>query len=129
MTGAKRSRRRVFPDERRLWLEKHESGTSLSALANQTGRNMRTIKKHLQQASDERERVLARTDLYRQAITKHNADLLTALGSVRESLWVPHDEHITVLPYFRDNLASSLPRGDLGFSRGRFSSAAEWPHR
>ena len=81
----------------------------MSALANETGRNFRTITNHVQRASDERERATARTDLYRQAVTKHNTDLLNALEGVRESLVVPHAEMLTVLAHFPWNKAAMLP--------------------
>ena len=81
----------------------------MSALANGTGRNIRTINTHIQRASDERERAMARTELYRQAVTKHNTDLLKVLEGVRESLVVPHAELLTVLVHFPWDKAAMLP--------------------
>lgn len=105
----RRNRRRIYPDERRRWLEQYEGGKSLSAVAKETGRNIRTITTHVQRASEERERAMARTDLYRQAVTKHNGDLLMALAGVRESLVVPHPELLTVLAHFPWNKTAMLP--------------------
>ena len=114
-----RNRRRIYPDERRRWLEKYQGGKSLSALAKETGRNIRTVKAHVQRASDERERAMARTDLYRQAVTKHNGDLLTTLAGVRDSLVVPKVELLTVLAHFPWNKTAMLP-SVLEFQDGAF---------
>ena len=46
---------------------------------------------------------------YRQAVTKHNTDLLNALEGVRESLVVPHAELLTALAHFQWNTAALLP--------------------
>ena len=99
-----RNRKHISIDERRLWLEQHEAGKSQSAIASGTGRNIRTIQTHIQRAIDDREHSLARTDLYRGAITKHNADLLGALGTMRGLMTVPRDQQATVRPGFRDSL-------------------------
>ena len=119
----KRNRKRIFPDERRRWLDKYEGGKSQSALAKETGRNIRTITTHVQRASDERERAMARTDLYRQAFTKHNKDLLAALEGARQSLVVPHAELLTVLVHFPWDKAYMLPAG-LEFQDGVLSLAS-----
>ena len=115
-----RSRRRVYADERRGWLDNHESGVSLSALAKRTGRNFRTIQKQVQQAAEERERSSARTELYRQAVTQHNDDLLGALTGLRESLWAPHDESLTVVAHFGPRASSAVTNGYLIFNDGGF---------
>lgn len=105
----KRNRSRIYPDERRRWLEQYEGGKSLSALAKGTGRNIRTITTHVQRASEDRERAMARTDLYRQAVTKHNGDLLTALAGVRDSLVAPRPELLTLFAHFLWNKGAMLP--------------------
>ncbi len=92
--------KKVYADERRGWLEDYEGGKSLPILAKETRRNIRTIKKQIEAARDERERALARTDLYRQALIHHNEDLLSTLRAVRDSLVVPPEDRFTTLAHY-----------------------------
>ena len=126
-----RNRKRISIDDERRWLEQYEAGTSQSALASKTGRNIRTIQKHIQRAFDDREHSMARTDLYRSAITKHNSDLLGALGTMRGLLTVPRDQQATVRPGFRDSLGVRFYGGFVHYRsheiiEGQSPSVPEW---
>ena len=96
----KRQRRKVFPDERRHMLEDYQQGAGVKELAKRTGRNPQTINKQLRIALEEREQGLARIELYRQVITRHNTDLLSAIGTMRQVLSLPPDEYLTPLALF-----------------------------
>ena len=122
-----RNRRPIPVAERRRWLERNEGGTTLSALALETGRNIRTIKSHVQRAIDEREHALARTSLYRDALTNHNADLLKALHTMRENLKIPPDEQATVRPRFRDSLGAYFYGGFFQFRTHEVIEAIDGP--
>ena len=90
---------KVYPGERRQWLEWYESGRSIPVIANTAGRDSRTVQKQLHLAADERERAIANTQRYRDAMRKHDEDLLGVIRGLRGSLWVPHDEQLTILPF------------------------------
>ena len=111
MVAETRQKKRIYRDERRRWLEEHERGKPLTTIANETGRNIRTINKHVQLAADERDRALAKTELYRQVMTKHNDDLVGVLGGIRDCLHVPNDEELTILADFAGRLPDALGGG------------------
>ena len=52
---------------------------------------------------------MARTELYRQAVTMHSTDLLKVLEGVRGSLVMPRVELLTILKHFPWNKAAMLP--------------------
>ena len=120
-TKKTRNRRKVYAQERRKWLEDHETGVSMNNLALRTGRNPQTIKKQIEFARDEREYSLAQVNAYSRAITQHNDQLLKVLGNLRSSISYPHNEYLTVLGPFGLNLASTLGIGQLTHQGGKFS--------
>jgi hypothetical protein len=81
-------------------LEDYQQGAGVKELATRTGRNPQTINKQIRLALEEREQLLARVELFRQVITKHNADLLGAIGRMRDVLDVPPDERLTPVALF-----------------------------
>ena len=119
-TKKTRQRRKVYPDERRKWLDDYQSGTSMNKLALSSGRNPQTVKRHIEIAKEEREYSSAQVDAYRRAIIQHNDQLLGILKSLRGSISIPHDEGLTVLGPFGESISSALSIGTLTHDRGVF---------
>ena len=108
--SAKRGRRKIYPDERRRWLRRYESGeASIPELARISGRNPRTISHQLQQAVEENERAHARTELYRQALTQHNEGLLEVVGMLRDAITFPPIEPLFLLARFPGEAGAYTP--------------------
>lgn len=91
---------KVYPGQRREWLDRYESGTSIPQIATSARRETRTITKHLAIAADERERAIARTQLYKDAIVEHNNRLIARLTEVRDSFTIPPNERFTSQAHF-----------------------------
>lgn len=91
---------KVYPGERRQWLELYEGGRSIPFIARTAGRDSRTVQKQLHIAADERERAVANSQRYRDAMRKHDDDLLGVIRGLRGTLRVPHDEQLTIMPFF-----------------------------
>jgi len=78
--------------KKREWLEAYERGTPEAAIAGTDRCDVRTIKKGINEARRERDVSLARADLLKEALHKHNADLmslLNQLANVLQSIPVP----------------------------------------
>lgn len=115
----RRGRKKVYPEERRRWLERYEAGQgSIPQLAKETGRNIRTIKKQLQLAMEEREKALARTELYRKGLIEHNDTLLRVLRQVRDSLRIPLDERLSPLATWGRSPGFSYESLSIQFQEG-----------
>jgi len=78
--------------KKREWLEAYERGTPEAAIAGTDHCDVRTIKKGITEARRERDVSLARADLLKEALHKHNADLMSLLKqleNVLQSIPVP----------------------------------------
>jgi len=76
-------------DEKRKWLENYETGNSEVFIAKSRGCDVRTVRKGIEDARRERDVRTARIDLLKQAVLKHQEDLLDKLGEILSSLTVP----------------------------------------
>jgi hypothetical protein len=74
------------PNEMREWLELRESGWSEAAIANKVGREIRTIKKYLLKAVDERRLNQAQLELVKKALETHQNQLMAAVNSLLGNL-------------------------------------------
>ena len=97
----------VSPAERVDWLERWERGNRVDRIARESGRNPRTVKIHIDQARIERELEEARRDQLREALHRHQQDLLGLVDRLRETVLTP------VLPDSTEGLSFS-PAALLG---------------
>ena len=104
----------VKPEQRRDWLERSESGESVPHIATTDGFDVRTVRKHIEVAKQEREVVEARAAVLRNALEGHYADLrgfakrLLARIEGREGVqFLEHDE------YLQTALKQHLPRSSI----------------
>ena len=106
----------VKPSERREWLRRlEEEGQSVSELAKTVGFDVRTVKKQIEMAHQERENREARFYVLRQALEKHFADLISLaekldsgiaqsyllMGIKNDRMWSALHEHLPRSPLWK----------------------------
>jgi hypothetical protein len=106
----------VKPSERREWLRRlEEEGQSISELAKTVDYDVRTVKKQIEMAHQERESHEARFFVLRQALEKHYADLLSLaenldsgiihsslpMGIKTDRMWTALHEHLPRSPLWK----------------------------
>jgi len=81
---------RKFDDAtKKQWLEFHEQGKSEKWIANRAGCDVRTVKNAINEARLKRDVVMARMELVKDALRKHQEGLLEQLDQMKASLVVP----------------------------------------
>lgn len=75
--------------EMRNWLNSYEEGKSEASIAEAARRDVRTIKKGIEQARRERDAQVARAELLKEALRKHQGDLLGIIEGILAALQVP----------------------------------------
>lgn len=71
--------RKISMVTKKQWLKEYDEGKSQIAIATKSKRDVRTIKKGIEEARRERDIVFARADLLKEALRRHNADLMSLL--------------------------------------------------
>jgi len=71
--------RKISMVTKKQWLKEYEEGKPEIAIATRYKRDVRTIKKGIEEARRERDITFARADLLKEALRKHNADLMNLL--------------------------------------------------
>lgn len=103
----------VKPELRQSWLKRHEQGESPPDIAKDDKFDVRTVRRHIELAKQEREVKEARSTVLRNALERHYADLcdyaerLNAQSSGQMASWSPQDEHL------RAALRQHLPRSPI----------------
>ncbi len=104
----------VKPEQGRDWLERSESGESVPHIADDDGYDVRTIRKHIELAKQEREVATARAAVLRNALQQHYGDLrgfaerLLARIEGRDDLQFSENDE-----YFKTALKQHLPRSPI----------------
>lgn len=93
---------RKFPGaDKTRWLQDYEGGKSEGSIAAELGCDVRTIKKGIEEARRERDARVARIELLKDAMSKHQETLLGRLGEISGSLQLPPQDW-TVLSWHDD---------------------------
>ena len=71
--------RKISMVTKKQWLKEYDEGKSQIDIATKHKRDVRTIKKGIEEARRERDITSARADLLKEALRKHNADLMSLL--------------------------------------------------
>jgi uncharacterized protein (DUF2267 family) len=87
--GVRKMPKKIFPNERRQWLERYDSGESEAAIAKDAHRDVRTVKKCIAQARRERDVHGARVELLKNALKQHNDRLVNAVKEMESALVMP----------------------------------------
>jgi len=101
-------------EQRQDWLERYELGESPPKIARSDGFDMRTVRKHIEQAKQEREVKEARSMVLRNALERHYQDMCDYAQRLDSEItgqtvdsWSLHDEQI------RAALRQHLPRSPI----------------
>jgi hypothetical protein len=97
--------------EKRAWLAEYESGNSEASIAHKARRDVRTIKKGIEEARRERDTRIARADLIKEALRSHNESLLKLIRETLSTVKPPGSNQ--TIPWKRENI-SDLIRIDGG---------------
>jgi len=92
--------------QKREWLEKFERGVTETQLASRAKRDIRTIKKGLEDARRERVASQARAELLKEAMRDHNKHLLSTVNDLISALKVPSAGEI--LPWDQQFTSGSI---------------------
>ena len=90
-------RKKITISEKRDWLTEHENGKSQLDIARNHHRDVRTINKGIEDACRERDIRLARVDLLKEALRKHQDSLEEELRQVVKNLNYPPIDHAPLL--------------------------------
>ena len=88
--------------DKRNWLEKYEGGKSEAAIASESKRDIRTIKNGIEEARREVDIRLARAELLKEALRKHQDSLEGELRKILKDLEIPHSD-FAPLSWYRGN--------------------------
>jgi hypothetical protein len=84
--------KKISPNERKEWLEQYSSGESEASIAKSAHRDVRTVKKCISLARQERDMYGARVELLKNVLRKHHDRLLSAIKELESALVLPaHD--------------------------------------
>ncbi|MFC1944250.1 hypothetical protein ACFLX5_01955 [Chloroflexota bacterium] len=109
--------------EKRGWLQRFESGESEAYIARNDRRNIRTVKKGIEEARNERDIQLARSEILRDALRRHQdqlmanvRDILSAIEPTQSNIQLKdvenRPEHELLIEHLgkRDQIWSSLQK-------------------
>jgi len=105
--------------DKRKWLEEYESGKSEVYIARESRCDARTVKKGIEEARRKHDARIARTELLKDALSKHQESLLDRLKSILSTLILPPRDWVP-LPWYRN--------GDHIFSEGDLAMAKAQSH-
>ena len=110
----------VKPEVRKAWMKRYEQGESTADIANNDRFDVRTVRRHIELAKQEREVKEARSMVLRNSLERHYADLcdyaerLASEVSRQKGAPTPRDE------YMQTALRQHLPRSPIwGYLRQR----------
>ena len=80
---------KISTGERRKWLELSENGDAIIGIAEESGRDVRSVRAHIEKARLERNFEYAQRDHLRDALQGHQKDMLRLLRDLKGSINVP----------------------------------------
>jgi len=104
----------IRPEQRLLWLKRHEAGESIFEIAINAGADHRTVKKHMEIARSERELKDERSAVLRNALERHFADLLNIVDIVLN--WIDAGQAVEFSgdnEFLNDALHDHIPRSPI----------------
>jgi hypothetical protein len=113
--------KKIFPNERRQWLERYDSGESEASIAKAAHRDVRTVKKCIAQARRERDLHGARVEILKNALKQHQDRLLNTVKEVESALVMPARD---LWRAWRQNAPAS-PLGFIG-STATYEASKGW---
>ncbi len=92
--------------EKREWLADYESGKSEASIAGKARRDVRTIKKGIEEARLERDTHMARADLIKEALRSHNESLLKLIRETLSAVKLPSSNQ--TIPWKDEGIPGSI---------------------
>ena len=77
---------KISSGERRKWLERSENGDPIIGIAEGSGRDVRSVRAHIEKARLERNFEYAQRDQLRDALQGHQQDMLRLLANLKGSI-------------------------------------------
>lgn len=87
--------------DKNKWLKEYEEGKPETSIASDSQCDVRTVRKGIDEARRERDARVARIELLKDVMSKHNETLLSRLGEISASLQVPPEDW-TVLSWHKN---------------------------
>lgn len=94
--------KKISTSDKRDWLEKYEGGKSEAAIASESKHDVRTIKNGIEEARREIDIRLARAELLKDALRKHQDSLEGEQRKILKDLELPHSD-FAPLSWYRGN--------------------------
>jgi hypothetical protein len=104
----------IRPEQRLMWLKRHEEGESVFKISLNAGVDHRTVKKHIEIARSERELKDERSAVLRNALERHFADLLDIVDSMLT--WIDAGQTVEFSgdnEFLNDALHDHIPRSPI----------------
>ena len=110
--------------EKRTWLDSYESGKSVESIATGAHRDVRTIKKGMDEARHEVDARTARAELLKEALRKHQSSLMGVLDEISSTIVFPPGDS-PILPWYTSSFtqkagtAEAIPGDALLFVQSK----------
>ena len=88
--------KKVSATDQKQWLLQYEGGKSEASIAKATHHDLRTIKKGIEAARRERDAAMARADLVKVALHRHQASLISVVEAIQAALQAPQKDGAVV---------------------------------
>jgi hypothetical protein len=93
--------KKFLETDKRKWLELYESGKTEKWIARELAKcDLRTVKRGIEEARRKQDVVIARRELVKDALRKHQDGLLEELDKILSALYLPTEDYV-VLPWHR----------------------------
>jgi len=93
--------KKFLETDKRKWLELYESGKTEKWIARELAKcDLRTVKRGIEEARRKQDVVIARRELVKDALRKHQDGLLEELDKILSALYLPTHDYV-VLPWHR----------------------------
>ena len=93
--------RRFLDTDKRKWLELYEDGKTEKWIARERAKcDLRTVRRGIEEARRKQDAVVARRELVKDALRKHQDSLLEELDKILSTLYLPTQDYV-VLPWHR----------------------------
>jgi hypothetical protein len=109
--------------DKHKWLEQYESGKSEASIANGSKCDLRTVRRGIEEARRARDAQVARIDLLKQAVLKHQESLLNKTGEILSTLTMP--AHDWAVLSWHENIESVLSESDLDMEDSEEDEASD----
>ena len=113
--------KKIPAEKKRRWLEDYESGKSEAAIASKYRRDIRTIRSGIEEVRHEQDVRLARVELLKEALRKHQERLEDELRDILKEIENSPDDFAPLYWYRGDNSVFSAEAAGQESDNSRFA--------